>query len=152
MYDAVDRPPWIMHCVELRVTGAGETEGCSASREHPTDLGQIGCVVRLPAGPAGIVSEEGAGRQMAEYPPPSDHVRLSTVQGEPSDITYTQCFVSGDTALTKAALEASMGCLTCLPDEGNADTPYYGQPVVEPKEPPHHGWHIETSVAEGLAE
>ena len=90
--------------------------------EHATDWGPIGCVLWLPAGQAGVVSEEGAGHRVVEGPPPSAHGSISAIPEEPSDITYDSLRMHVNTDMPKAAHEASLSCLRCLLYEGKSVT------------------------------
>ena len=120
-------------------------------KEHPTDWEQIRCVIWLPAGQAGMVTEEGAGNRRVEAPPPSDHDRLSTILEEPSEVTTEDSlFIDEDPDMTAAALDASASCLRCLPDEGTEPTTNERPSDDAPKEPPQYDWNIETYVTESL--
>ena len=54
--------------------------------------------------------------------------------------------------MAKAALDATRCCLTCLPDEGEADSANAEPQGNTPKDPPHYDWIIETYAVENLTE
>ena len=54
--------------------------------------------------------------------------------------------------MTAAALDASVSCLRCLPDEGTEPMADEQPSDDAPKEPPQYDWSIETYATEGLTQ